>query len=980
MNRYVIGRVWTLSILIAGLLAAPVQAQDYDPADALLEGAPATAQPAPDASAAPAEESSSPDPADVVDDPADTIADPAETSPPPDPAEDPVDAVGDPAPPQAPAPAPASAPEPSPPPAPDPADSVPADPADSVPADPAPTPAAAPAAAAGGDVADEVLAPPPAAAPAAEPAVSDGLGAVTEAPSEARQTIQASVSIKEIEAASQLYDGILIRRKNKGTRGAPNRLGFTGVFRGLTADVPIRNSFRFGSHFGFYSVPDHWDDTSQDHLDAIGFFSYSVRDDLELRIAAMATGHSSGTISRYGQGALFQTLGDVYLGAKYVYKIPPLPFLSVGGAADMQFYTKVGRFLLRGDATSFLVQAVASIDLNGTGWFKRQVPVRAHLTLGYNLDRSSTILGDVGIPNASTYGGFGLAAGDSIPWVLAVDTQFEPLSYFVEYSAEPVVHARTEIMERPTWNRSPQRFTFGARYNPYENILIDGAIDVSAGLQKPTMIFGRREPVSPPYQIHLGLTYEWNPQGFEIIDLRGQVIGIVVDAGTGEPLGGAIVEYVDGPQLTRQMSDLQTGAFRTYLLPPGEVLLKVRAEGYESIVVNPEIIRQETIEEKVFLRRMSEARGPIGALVGSVVDEEGKPVVAEINFLETDIGGVRSLQENGAFQKILPEGEYKVEVAAPGFETKVYLVPVVQRKKTRVVFQLSSGRSLGALAGSVRDAQNRPIEATVLFLDAQVPPLGTDATGQFMKVLPPGNYAIELRSRGFQSKRFRMPVEEGRKTVLDVQLEEERAVGALAGRIVSPDGKGLAGILTFAKPGVAPVPADPETGRFEAVLEAGNYEVQVDAPGFEPRRYRIPVLQGKKTVQDFQLTPQAVRAGGARREGDQILADEPITFEPGTALLTADAYSRLNGVGQVFQRLPLDAKLSIEAHTHNLGPASANQRLSQERAAAVREYLVGLGLPPGRLDAVGFGEDKPLADNGTAEGRAANERIEFRIR
>lgn len=367
-------------------------------------------------------------------------------------------------------------------------------------------------------------------------------------------------------------------------------------------------------------------------------------------------------------------------------------------------------------------------------------------------------------------------------------------------------------------------------------------------------------------------------------------------------------------------------------------------------------------------------------MVGTVVDEEGKPVVAEITFLETDIGGIRSLPEDGAFQKILPEGEYKVEVAAPGYETKVYLVPVVERKKTRVVFQLSSGRSLGALAGVIKDAQNRPLAATVLFLDAQVPPLGADATGQFMKVLPPGTYAIEVRARGYVAKRFRMPVEEGRKTVVDVQLEEERAVGALGGRIVGPDGKGLAGILTFAKPGVAPVPADPETGRFEAVLEAGTYEIQVDAPGFEPRRYRIPILQGKKTVQDFQLSPSEVRAGGARREGDQILADASITFEPGTALLTADAYSRLNGVAQVFQRLPLDARLSVEAHTHNLGPASANQALSQERAAAVVEYLTGLGLPPGRLEATGFGEDKPIADNATSEGRAANERIEFRIR
>jgi OOP family OmpA-OmpF porin len=54
-------------------------------------------------------------------------------------------------------------------------------------------------------------------------------------------------------------------------------------------------------------------------------------------------------------------------------------------------------------------------------------------------------------------------------------------------------------------------------------------------------------------------------------------------------------------------------------------------------------------------------------------------------------------------------------------------------------------------------------------------------------------------------------------------------------------------------------------------------------------------------------------------------------------------------------------------------------RLSQARAMAVRDYVVGAGIPEGRLLAVGFGESEPIADNETDEGRALNRRIEFTV-
>ncbi|MAD60038.1 MAG: hypothetical protein CMH49_00810 [Myxococcales bacterium] len=72
-------------------------------------------------------------------------------------------------------------------------------------------------------------------------------------------------------------------------------------------------------------------------------------------------------------------------------------------------------------------------------------------------------------------------------------------------------------------------------------------------------------------------------------------------------------------------------------------------------------------------------------------------------------------------------------------------------------------------------------------------------------------------------------------------------------------------------------------------------------------------------------------------------------------------------------------KVSIEGHTDNQGSEKYNQGLSEQRAASVKRYLIAQGVENGRLRSKGFGESNPIDDNRTAEGRAANRRVEFLI-
>lgn len=71
--------------------------------------------------------------------------------------------------------------------------------------------------------------------------------------------------------------------------------------------------------------------------------------------------------------------------------------------------------------------------------------------------------------------------------------------------------------------------------------------------------------------------------------------------------------------------------------------------------------------------------------------------------------------------------------------------------------------------------------------------------------------------------------------------------------------------------------------------------------------------------------------------------------------------------------------LVIEGHTDNKGSAALNRKLSKARADAVRSYLTSKGVEPARLEAKGYGPDRPTASNANATGREANRRVEFTV-
>ena len=109
--------------------------------------------------------------------------------------------------------------------------------------------------------------------------------------------------------------------------------------------------------------------------------------------------------------------------------------------------------------------------------------------------------------------------------------------------------------------------------------------------------------------------------------------------------------------------------------------------------------------------------------------------------------------------------------------------------------------------------------------------------------------------------------------------------------------------------------------------------------------------------------------------GKSFTFDE-LQFETGSATLTNTSSAQLTALAAVLKAYPSVA-VSVGGHTDNTGDAAANKRLSAERAAAVKQALLGGGIAAARITDEGYGPEKPIASNDTEEGRAKNRRVEL---
>lgn len=164
-----------------------------------------------------------------------------------------------------------------------------------------------------------------------------------------------------------------------------------------------------------------------------------------------------------------------------------------------------------------------------------------------------------------------------------------------------------------------------------------------------------------------------------------------------------------------------------------------------------------------------------------------------------------------------------------------------------------------------------------------------------------------------------------------------------------------------------------ETGEYQIVLPFGeNYGFNAAANGYYAVSENMDLTNLKEYTEltrDLYLVPI---------EKGQVIRLNNIFFETGKSELKSESFPELDRVVKMLTENP-SMKIEIGGHTDNVGTDSDNKSLSENRAIAVRTYLLNHGVDQSRVTAAGYGETKPVDSNETDAGRANNRRVEFTI-
>jgi len=217
---------------------------------------------------------------------------------------------------------------------------------------------------------------------------------------------------------------------------------------------------------------------------------------------------------------------------------------------------------------------------------------------------------------------------------------------------------------------------------------------------------------------------------------------------------------------------------------------------------------------------------------------------------------------------------------------------------------------------------------------------------------------------------------------LPVSAKPQSNVVAVQGKVVDENGKPVDAIIKWEDVNllkeVGEAKTDPETGEYYIALPVGKYYAYfAEVKGYYSTINYLDLTDSsgyKEVKTDVNLSSiESLEKSG------KAIKIENIFFDSGKFDLREESYAALDLLYR-FMKVNPEIYVEINAHTDNIGRDDYNQKLSENRAGSVVDYLVNKGIDRSRLLPQGFGKTMPVASNGTEEGRALNRRVEFRLR
>jgi outer membrane protein OmpA-like peptidoglycan-associated protein len=162
-------------------------------------------------------------------------------------------------------------------------------------------------------------------------------------------------------------------------------------------------------------------------------------------------------------------------------------------------------------------------------------------------------------------------------------------------------------------------------------------------------------------------------------------------------------------------------------------------------------------------------------------------------------------------------------------------------------------------------------------------------------------------------------------------------------------------------------------------LQPGTISIKGEADGYLLHVESVDVRAKEDTRADLKMHKRPKR-GDVEIAGNEIKIKKQIHFEVDSAKISLDSTGLLEEIADTIVRNPCLKQIEVQGHTDNTGGKEHNKVLSDQRANSVREWLLSHNVEPGRLIALGYGQERPISPNVTPAGKERNRRVQFIIK
>jgi len=636
-------------------------------------------------------------------------------------------------------------------------------------------------------------------------------------------------------------------------------------------------------------------------------------------LEAYATVRSSSTSDDKGQPTLLQVLGDTTLGVKAFTPNKLGQLFNFGGSADLLFMNGAGGVGINTASTSFRFKALSTVDLrqpNDGG-----APLRIHLNLGYLFDNSASLVEDV------------------------------------ENDRRRVRDLRGARITRI------ERFGLGInRVDQFQSSLgVEGMFPVV----RPFVEWGIGVPINRQ-------SYACDPAA---AGRRGDYClanAVFSDLPSILTLGLRFYPVLKGFQAMAAF-DIATSGYASFIeelapTPPWNLWLGL---GYGFDAQEPPPPQPQIIE------RAAPAVTVERRIRGFIHEKDKQDAVpnAIIRFEGRDMTGLVTNNDGRFTSGNVDPGNYTLSIHADGYKDGQCQVVVGMSAPT---FGPGPNMAPGAMGPGGPGAMG------------QMPPgaMGPGAMGQ----MPPGAGPMGPGPMGPGGPGPMGPGPmagpggpPGGPMFFDVDcvLEAAPKTGSISGKTIDSDSKAAIGgasirVVDTQNKEIA-ITSD-AAGAFKMEgLQPGTVTIKADADGYMLHVQTVDVRAREDSRTDVTLFKRP-KKGDVEIAGNELKIKRQIHFETDSAKISLDSTGLLEEIADALIRNPCLKQIEIQGHTDNTGAKEHNKVLSDQRANAVREWLLQHGIEPGRLVAQGYGQERPISPNVTPAGKERNRRVQFMIK